>query len=478
MKKEITNAFKWDLIGKLSTQFSTFFISVLLARLLSPEDYGLLGMAMAFCGFAGSLINLGFGSAIVQAKTINRIEINSVIIINFLIGLFLTAVFYFSSPYIGLFYNNAIISEMVKVISITFIITSISITSVALLERNLRFKSLSLIRLIAGVISGLFGVFLAYNDYGVWSLVYSAIINELLRTTMVIYKVEHRFTLEFSFNSVKKLWSFGSKLFVSGLLEAIYSRIDYLITGKFFPASTLGFYYRSKSLRTLIQKYTSETIGKVLFPVFSKKQDDISWLRTSFEKTYKYILLGSFTLSSYLFLISDELFLILFGKKWFNSIIYFKILIIPMSLMPILALLSNYINALGYSKAFLKFNFFEKIVFLTAIFFSVLYSEFLIFVVAEILTKLIIYFIYSKKVYTLITFKISSFIKFNVVLLLSIGSVVALSYCFSNNFMNNLILSLMLKSTLFLITMISLLKFKIINVDLSFFKKKYKTNEN
>lgn len=149
-----------------------------------------------------------------------------------------------------------------------------------------------------------------------------------------------------------------------------------------------------------------------------------------------------------------------------------------MSLMPILALLSNYINALGNSKAFLKYNLFEKIVFLIAVLFSVLYSEFLIFVVAEILIKLSMYFMYSKKVYSLITFKISSFIRFNIILMISIGSVVALTYYFSNNVINNLILSLMLKSTLFLILIILILKFKIINVDLSFLNRKFKNQQN
>lgn len=454
MKKEIRNSLKWDLLGKVSTQLSTFAISIILARILVPEDYGLLGMAMAFTGIAGNLINMGFGSAIVQSKTIKRIDINSVIIVNISIGLVLTIIFYLLSNLIGAYYENDTIGELAQVLSITFLINSLSVTSVALLEKELNFKSLSLSRLFAGIISGVFGVILAYKGYGVWSLVYSSIINESLRTLFVIYKVNHKFKFEFSFNSVKSLWGFGSKMFLSGLLETIYLRVDYLITGKYFSAELLGYYYRAKSFRALIVRYTSDTIGKVFFPVFSQKQDDIDWIRAAFEKSFRYIFLLSVLICGILFSCSNDIFLLLFSEKWLPSVVHFNILMSAAVFLPLLALLSNVINGLGYSKEFLQFNMIEKGIYILAIIVSVMSSNFMIFIASEILIKGIAFVLYFRKAQDLVKFEMKTLIKILVSTLVLIILCILFIDIIQRFLVFNVIIKLLIKSFLFILLFI------------------------
>ena len=339
-----------------------------------------------------------------------------------------------------------------------------------MLEKDLNFKTLSLTRLLSGVFSGVFGVVLAYNGYGVWSLVYSSILNESLRTILVIYKVNHKFKFEFSFNAIKRLWGFGSKMFLSGLLETIYLRVDYLITGKYFSAELLGYYYRAKSFRALIVRYTSDTIGKVFFPVFSQKQDDIDWIRAAFEKSFKYIFLLSVLICGILFSFSNDIFLLLFSEKWLPSVVHFKILISAAVFLPLLALLSNIINGLGYSKEFLQFNLIEKGIYILAIIVSVMSSNFMIFIASEILIKGIAFVLYFRKAQDLVKFEMKTLIKISVSTLVLIISCISFIDFIESFLVFNMLINLMIKSILFL-------TFFVLGLQLPIFKPYFEIND-
>jgi O-antigen/teichoic acid export membrane protein len=360
LKKKVGVAFVWDLIGKVGNQGVGFVISVVLARLLEPADFGVLGMALAFSALANGFVNCGFSSAIVQKKAVSRKELSSVFHLNVAMGVILGGLFYLSSDLIGLYYNNKLVGDIAKVLSASFIINAFGLVSLALLEKELKFKERTYIALISGTLSGVVGLSLAFSGFGVWSLVLQSIINELLRSVLAIYYARFIPTRTFRFRHLRKLWGFGFNLFLSGLLNSIFFRIDYLVIGKFFPAATLGLFYRAKSFRTLVLRYTSESIGKVLFPTFSQKQTDIPWVRRNSEKALFYGAMAALFLIGGLYAVSDELFIVLFTKKWAGAVPYFKVLMFGALAFPLTGILGNVLNGMGHSRKFLMIDVVEK----------------------------------------------------------------------------------------------------------------------
>ena len=404
MKKEITNAFKWDLIGKIGNQSVGFVISIILARLLVPEDFGLLAMIVSFSSLVSGFVNLGFSSAIIQSSKVNKNQLNSVFVLNLTIGLSLTVLFFLCSNFIAEFYDNDKIISMSKVFSLTFVINSFGLVSMALLQKAMKFKEIMLVNLFSGLISGIVGLLLAFMDYGVWAIVIQSLLNEFLRAILSVKFSDYSPQFYFSIKSIKPLWSYGSPLLISGLFNSIFSKIDYLIIGKFFPAALLGLLYRAKSFRTLIIRYTSESLGKVLFPVFSKKQDDIAWISNSVSLSLKLSFYFILFFSILLFTIGEEMFIILFSEKWLGAVPFFKILILSSVTFPMITILGNALIGLGKSKRFLFLDSFEKTGLLIAIAIAVYKNNLLLYLYLDFIVRFIAVGIFFTRVDKLLRF--------------------------------------------------------------------------
>lgn len=421
MKKEITNSLKWQLIGKIVNQSVGFFITIILSRLLIPEDFGLLAILVAFTSLVNGFVNFGFSSALIQKKQINKDETSSVFYVNIFMGVLLTIVFFFASNFIGDFYQDDRISKMAKVFALTFTINSFGLIGLALLEKEMRFKDLMKLQIISGITSGIIGVILAFNGFGVWSLLIQSLINESIKAILALWFSSFRPKLSFSFTSLKPLWKYGSNLFISGLLNSIFLRIDYLVIGKFFPAALLGLFYRAKSFRTLIMRYTSDSLGKVLFPVFSKKQDDLEWIKKSVEESLIIVvsIIGLF--SAGLYCLGEEIFIILFSEKWIEAVPFFKILLLSSITFPIISILTNVLNGLGFSRKFLYADFFEKIGLIIGLVSAIYFNDFLLYLYVDLLVRYlnVCLFLYTvnkivplniKRISFLLIFIISAFI--------------------------------------------------------------------
>lgn len=362
LKKQGFKAFIWDFFGKITTHGMSFIVSIFLTRLLEPSDFGLIAMAMVVIGIASIFTDIGLGGALIQRKNVNSIHFSSVFYFNIFIGLILTIITYFFSSEISKFYNNSQITFLIKILSILFILNSFSSIQEVILRKELKFDILTKINLISAFISGIIGIILAFLGAGLWSLVTQILTQRILYTIFIWSANNWRPKLEFSWKALRQLWGYGFRMFLSGLLDKIYSQIDTIIIGKQFQPAILGYFNRAKSLNKMIITYSSSSLVSVLFPILSKVQNDLPRFINIVIKSFGIINFITFMLIGGMYVISHEIILLLYGEKWLQSVYYFKLLILSGFAYPISALLVNVLSSRGNSKAFLRLEIYKKLI--------------------------------------------------------------------------------------------------------------------
>ena len=362
LKSKGAKAFIWDFFGKMATHGMGFIVSIFLARLLEPSDFGLIAMVMVIIGMTSVFIDVGLGGALIQRRRVRPVHYFSVFYFNIFVGLLLTLLTYFSAPWISEFYNNEQLLPLAQVMSLLFIISSLGSVQGIRLRKELNYALLTKISLISSLISGVLGVSLAFLGAGVWSLVAQALIGGIV-TNILIWRASNWVpSLMFSWKALTQLWGFGFRMFLSGMLDKIFIRLDFLIIGKLFFPATLGYFQRAKSLRSMAVQYSSGSLMTVLFPVLSKIQNDLPRFQNTIIKSLGIILFVIFLLLGALYLISEELIVLLFSDKWLPSVEFFNILVLSGFSYPISALLVNVLSSRGNSKAFLRLEIYKKMI--------------------------------------------------------------------------------------------------------------------
>ncbi len=370
LKNKMLAGFKWSFIEKIGFQGIKFIIGIVLARLLTPEDYGLIGIISVFIAISMTFVESGFGSALIQKKEMTSIDVNTVIIFNFISSVILCALVFGFSAMIAEFYKLPELTKLIRVLSFAIIINSFSVTPLALLKKELDFKSQSYISIISVVVSGLIGIVLAYKGFGVWALVFQNLIRASIKAILFTVFTKHKFKLEFRSSSFKSLFSFGGNLLASSILDVIFKNIYIIIIGKFFSSDQLGYYTRAKNFQNITIISISEIVNKVTFPVFSSIKDEVQ-LTLAFNKIAKMMALVAFTSLLLLASIAKPLILILLTEKWLNSVLYLQLLCISGMFYPLHALQINLIKAKGESRIVLKLEVYKKIVTLIVILISI-----------------------------------------------------------------------------------------------------------
>lgn len=375
LKSQGISAFIWDFVGKLAAQGTGFVVTIFLARLLEPSDFGLIAMIMVIVGIAQIFTDVGLGSALIQSKKVTKRDYSSVFFFNLAIASCLSFLFYLASDYIADFYQNENLSIITKTISFLFFINALSSVQVIRLRRGLKFSLLSKASFISSVLSGVLGVSCAYYHYGVWSLVIQILTQALLFNVLIWSLSRWHPSFSFSFNALQRLWGFGFRMFISNLISAIFSRLDFIIIGKAFSAETLGYFQRAKQFNGLITQYTSGSLMAVMFPVLSKVQHDLVRFKSITLNTLNTLCFVVFLLIGSVYLITTELIVILFTGKWLPSVQYMEILLLSSFAYPLSALLVNVLSSKGNSKDFLKLEIIKKsflsINFVSAIYFGI-----------------------------------------------------------------------------------------------------------
>lgn len=350
LKNRSAVAIAWDIGGTIIRQGSGFIISIFLARLLEPAEFGLIGMSMVFISISQVFIDVGFGSALIQNQNNSNLTYSSVFYINLFAGIILTCLFYFVAPFIGRFYENEQITHIVRWLSLMFVFSSLNQVQTNILKKKLNFKVLTIRGLIASIVSGIIGVILAFQGFGVYSLVFQSLIGALLGTILLWSISDWRPDLKFSMTEVKKLTGFSAFVFFDRFVSTIFQKLDVLLLGKLFSPASLGFYTRAVSLKEQVTKYSSSSLRSVFFPVLSELQYNHKKYSRIYFKVVSVITFLSYGLTGILYILGANIILLLFGEKWEASISIFQVLILGVANYPLSSMMVNAFMSKGKSK--------------------------------------------------------------------------------------------------------------------------------
>ncbi len=350
LKEKSARALLWELVGNYGGQLSGFIISIFLARLLEPSEFGLVGMSLVFINLMKIIIDVGFSQALIQNQQNSSITYSSVFILNMLCASLLTLAIYLSAPAIADFYERDEITNLIRLVSISFFISGFNIVQHTILRIELDFKNITFRDLTSKVIAGIIAIIFAYSGYGVYALVIQLILSEVIKTVL-LWKITSWYPkFEFSWAEIQKLFGFSAYVLAGRVVNKVFEELDALLVGKIFSPAVLGFYTRSLSFNNLIIKNSSRSITQVFFPVLSKVKDDPSQFNRIFYKTVSLIASISILITGIFYLTSEELIVGLFGEKWFPSVFIFQVLVIKGFAYPISSMIVNAFWAKGKSK--------------------------------------------------------------------------------------------------------------------------------
>ncbi len=355
------HGFFWSFSERIGQQSIQFVIQIILARLLLPEQYGLIAMITIFMVVAQSFIDSGFGSALIQKQGASYLDECSIFYFNIALGFVAAALLFLAAPWIASFYNTPVLVPLTQALSLNLIINAFGIIQTTLLTKKINFKSQMKVNLAATIVSGCIGVIMAYSGFGVWSLVGLSLSSNLIRTVLLWVFMSWRPSLLFSFNSLRAMFSFGSKLLFSGLLESVYQNLIPMVIGKLFSAADLGYYSRAYSLQQYPSVNIAYPVGRVTFPVFSSVQEDKPRLKRGLRKALASLVMINFPLMIGLAVVAKPLVHLLLTDKWLPCVPYLQLLCVVGLLYPLHVINLNVLKAQGRSDLFFRLEVIKKI---------------------------------------------------------------------------------------------------------------------
>jgi O-antigen/teichoic acid export membrane protein len=377
-KSKILSSLFWKLMERGGTQGIQFIVQIVLARLLIPEDYGVIALVTIFIIIANVFVQSGFNTALIQKKDANESDFSSVFYLSLFVASLLYVILFFAAPLIAAFFEETQIILVLRVLSVILFFGALNSIQNAVVARKMQFKKLFFSSLGAILVSGTVGIVMAYAGFGVWALVLQQITNQLLIIVILWFTVKWRPRLLFSFERVKSLFSYGWKLLVSALINNLYMNLSSLIIGKIYNAEMLGFYNRGKQFPELIVTNIDGSIQSVMFPAFASQQDNRQRVKDMVRRS---IVTSSFILFPMMVgvaVIAEPLVKILLTEKWLPAVPFLQIYCVSYALWPIHTANLQAINALGRSDIFLKLEIIKKIVGLAILGVTVFYGVYAI----------------------------------------------------------------------------------------------------
>ena len=349
LKQKTISGMIWSGIGRIGTVGISFISNIVLARLLMPDDFGCIGMLYVFIAISGIFISGGLGQALIQKKEPTHIDYTTVFYWNLVMSVIFYLILFFCAPAIARFYDIPLLKDVLRVQSIVLFIQSFAIVQANQLQKQLRFKELSTRNIVSALAGMTVAIIMAFLGYGVWSLVASTLVSALVSVALLWKMSTWRPTMEFSFQSLKELFSFGGLMLLSSLVETIYTNLQSLIIGKFYSAKDLGYFTQAKKLEEVPTNSLSAIVNEVSFPVFSALQDDKEKLLAGVRKNVKAITYLNFPMMVLMMVIAQPLILFLYGAKWSQAAPFFQILCISSMIYTLNTLNTNVIKSLGKS---------------------------------------------------------------------------------------------------------------------------------
>jgi len=360
LKSSAVNGAIWTGIEKFSRQAVQFVIGIILARVLSPDDFGVIGMLAIFIAIAQTFTDSGLSSALIQKKDRTEVDCSTMFFFSIGAGVLFYLLLYATAPLIADFYNMPILTDVTRVVALSIILSGLTAVQNARLTIDLRFRTLSLIAIISMVVTGATGLILAYSGWGVWALVFQALAGQIVTSICTWYCSRWMPKLEFSMTSFKQLWGFGSKLLVSGLINTIYGNLYTLVIGKKFSSAEVGFYNRGNHFALLPAQTVQDMAIKVNFPILAKMQDDDERLLGAYKKLLTVPLYILYPVLVCMAVTAEPLVIVLIGEKWLPCVPIMQVLCIGYMFSPLTHINLNLLYVKGRTDLVLKLEFIKK----------------------------------------------------------------------------------------------------------------------
>ena len=362
LKNKTVKGVAWSGIGNIIQFGVSFVVSIILARLLSPDDYGLIGIVTIFTTICNALINAGFTSALIRKKDATENDYNTVFIVNLGASLLLYTILFFCAPMISSFFNRAELTNLTRISTISMIIGALALVQGTRLTKRIDFKTQTKITFVSSIASGVVGIGMAFCGYGIWALVAQQLLAQSMRTLLLWIHNKWIPSLHFSRHSFHELFGYGWKMMASSLLDTIWKELYVVIIGKFYSPATLGQYSRAGQFSRLFSSNLTNVIQKVTFPVLSNIQDDKSRMVSAYRRIIKTTMFVTATSLFFLGAISEPLLYCLIGPKWHEATIYLPLICIMGTTYPLSAINLNMLQVQGRSDLFLGLEVIKKIV--------------------------------------------------------------------------------------------------------------------
>ena len=348
-------------IDMLLSKGISFVATFLLARLLGPENFGIVGLITVFITLGNVFVDSGLTSSIIRSKNIDDLDLSTIFITNLAVSAFVYLVIFIIAPFISAFYSQPSLTTIIRVYGLSFLIVGFSVVQTACTVRNLKFKKLLIINLPSNIIGAIVGFILAFAGYGVWAIIFMLLSTQFSYAILIWLNTEWKPSFRFSSEKLKLHFSFGSRLMLSGVINTFFENLYFVLIGKFFSIKVNGYYERSKTLNEYPVIMLSTVINKVTYPMLAKVQDDKIRIGLVFRK----LIQVSFFIVAPVMLcacaVAEPLFKLILGDEWLPAVPFFQILCFSSILYPIHSFNINILQVLGRSDLFLRLEIFKKI---------------------------------------------------------------------------------------------------------------------
>ncbi len=355
----------WRYAERMGAQIIQFVLSIVLARLLTPNDYGVISLITVFINIGLTFAHAGMGQALVQKKAVEKIDFSTVFYISLAVALFVYGILFFSAPLVANFYNQTVLIDIIRVLGIIVVIGAVNSVQQAYVQKTMQFKFFFWATLGGTVASAFVGIYMAYTGYGVWALVGQQLSSQIANTIILFIVVKWRPALEFSWKRAKELFSFGWKMLCSGLLEQVYINLYSLIIGRFYSATELGYYNRGKQFPIIIVNNINTTIDSVLFPALSEVQDKKAQLKSMTRRSIVTSTFLIFPMMAGLAAMAEPITLLLLTEKWLPAVPFIQFCCFTYAFVPIHTANLQAIKAVGRSDMFLGLEIAKKAIGIT-----------------------------------------------------------------------------------------------------------------
>ena len=399
LKNKVLTGIAWQYFQRVGYQIIHFVVSLILARLLMPEDFGIVALLGVFVSVSNIFIDSGFSNALIQRKVIDEIDCSSVFYLNVMVSILIYSIVFLCSPFVAQFYQMPQLTPLLRILSIQIIIMSFNCVQQALLVRQMKFRYNFYIGIFSVTISSLVGIVMAYSGWGVWSIVYIQIVAQLCTGIGLWTFVAWRPHWLFSWKRIKYLFSYGSRILGGSIINVLYNNIYNLVIGKRYSPSDLGFYNRGQLLPTTIIDTASTSFNSVLFPVLSSVQDDKVRYKSFIRRSSKMTAFIVFFLAAFMCAFAPQIIRFLLGEKWLPAVPFMCIVCVTVCVNPLIVINQTICTSLGRSDYFMRTTFISKFLSILIIIWGAFYNVYMMVIagaVANIIT-FIITAVYNKR---------------------------------------------------------------------------------